>query len=89
MVVKKTQPLPIECVVARLRERIGLEGLQSDGRDLRNSIAGGNGESDKFAGADFYAGDESDERTRRKHLVRTSGDDDRQRLGRKSSHSQH
>ena len=59
MVVRKTQPLPIECVVRGYLVRIGLERVSGHGKSLRHRTASGIGGSEQAAGADLYACDKA------------------------------
>ena len=59
MVVRKTQPLPIECVVRGYVSGSGWKDYQSDRTNLRHHIAGRIAGVGEAASADFYAFDKS------------------------------
>ena len=89
MMVRKTQPLPIECVVRGYVSGFGMERLSSDGENLRHRSACRLAGVGSVAGADLHAGDESGHRSRRKYSFRPGGLVDRQRTRGAGARHQH
>ncbi len=67
MLVRRTEPLAIECVAQRLPVRLGMEGLSCDRARLRHRAAGGPARDRPAAAPHLHAGDQGGERTRREH----------------------
>ena len=58
MLVRRTEPLPIECVARGYLFRLRLEGLHRERRGLRHSLAGRTARVGTAPRADLYTGDQ-------------------------------
>ena len=82
MIVKKTKPLPVECVVRGYLAGSGWKEYQESQSVCGIKLPAGLKLASQIAGTNFHPGDESRNRSRREHRHETMRRDSRRRISR-------